>query len=1159
MLKINHFNSIKVFYLVAFLLCTMIGYGQTYHSNIVYKNITLNDSIFQFDTLSTVPNTLQMYSESIEVPDSLYAIDELSSTLFWKGNLPITISLVYRQFPIDFHHLYKRKDSSIISSSETAQTEHRFITTTQHDVFEMGGLNRTGSISRGVMFGNNQDLSINSNLNLQLSGKVSEDISILASITDDNLPIQPEGNTEQLQDFDQVFIQLFSDNWKLTAGDYWLKNSGGYFLKYNKRGQGASFSTKKENVFAKHKNASIVKSSLESSFSAAISKGKFARNSILGIEGNQGPYKLKGDENEQFIIVLSGTERVYINGKLLIRGQENDYVIDYNTSEITFTPKQLITKDIRIVVEFQYSDKNYARSLLASNNSLTVDRWKISINVYSEQDSKNQPLQQELKPTEKDILAFAGDDILAAVAPSIDSVGFNSDQVLYKKVDSLGYQVYVQSSNSDSAFFQLIFSDVGQGNGNYIEDEFGPFGRVFKWIKPDTINGILLQKGKYKPIKILVSPKQRQMATLGIERKLSKYATLISEVAYSNKDLNTFSSLDAEDNLGYGAKTGLKINRKLPNSWQVKSNIEAETQSKHFNRIERYRDVEFSRNWNVLNIQNLNDQYLGNASISFSHPKNGNLSMAFNTYQITDMYSGYKNDLKLDWKKGIQVNLDGSYLLTNGENNTSFLRHKGDISKNIGFARIGYKDDHEMNLFQTGDSLWKSSYQYYDWEVYVQNNDSSKNLFRIFYKERIDQLTGNNKLQRATYAKNPGLSFSLNSNRIHRLKIRSMLRILDITDTTLTTIKPDNTLLNRLEYNLRVLKGGVTLSTFYEIGSGLELKKEFVYIEVPAGQGVYTWIDYNENNIKDLNEFEVAAFPDQATYIRVFTPSNTYVKIFSNQYNQVLSLNPRYFIKKKSGLLGIIRRLNTQTSLRAERKTSLDDFAEISNPFLNNIADTALQSLSNSFRNSSFFNRSNPKFGIEHTYVVSQNKLLLVNGFDSREIGSQQLKIRWNLSKKFTLQVEAQDEYKFNSSEYSPTKNYQLHNELYELKFSLQPNTTFRTSLSGKYQEKINSIDLGGEQAYISNIGLELKYNQVKKGALHANINYVQIHYIGDNNTSIAFEMLEALQPGSNFTWNLSFQRTLANNLQITINYTGRKTEENFPIHTGGIQVRAFF
>jgi hypothetical protein len=136
----------------------------------------------------------------------------------------------------------------------------------------------------------------------------------------------------ELQDFDQVFIKLFEDDeqngWSLIAGDFVLQRPKSHFLTYLKKTKGLSFDT--PFPMAKNVNSRV-------GASVAISKGKFARNVIQGIEGVQGPYRLRGNDTGSIIIVLSGTERVFIDGQLLVRGQENDYVIDYNTAEVTFT------------------------------------------------------------------------------------------------------------------------------------------------------------------------------------------------------------------------------------------------------------------------------------------------------------------------------------------------------------------------------------------------------------------------------------------------------------------------------------------------------------------------------------------------------------------------------------------------------------------------------------------------------------------------------------------------------------------------------------------------------------------------------------------------------------------------------------------------------
>ena len=1139
--------------ILAFILCMVynIDYCQSFDYESLFSKKYVGKDTIVIDTFSVNPRTFQILNNNKESVSLDYKLLPYKGLVVFLDIPYDTLIFNYHPLLIDFSKKYYKHSISLNRTIEQKQYHpslNIINTVNSNNLFQGTKLNRTGSISRGLMVGNNQDFSLNSNLNLQLSGMISPTMKILASVTDDNIPIQPQGNTQQLQDFDKVFIEVSDQKWKLTAGDFWIKNKDSYFLKYHKRGQGIHL----KNKIIENNNIEI-----DVENSASISKGKFGRNVIQGIEGNQGPYRLYGNENESFIIILSGTENVYIDGVLLKRGQNNDYIIDYNTSEVSFTANTLINKDKRIIIEFQYSDKNYARSLLQSSTTIKKNNSSFYIHGYGEQDSKNQPLQLDFDLLDRQTLENIGDNIDLAIGSGIDSVDFNQATNLYQKIDSLGYEVYQYSTNEQEAVYMITFSNVGQGNGNYKIKENNALGKVFEWIAPDTISfGSIIKNGDYSPIKKLVTPKKRQIISIG-GKTIWSGNSLSYELSTSNMDLNTFSAINNEDNIGFAGLVNFENKNTLKEKWELNQQYRIESISKDYRRIERFREVEFERNWNIQNLITTKDQLLSSAKINLKHLENGLFQYQLNSYFIKDEFNGYKNDFKIKWDKKVNLNFDGSLMNSDGQFNTSFLRHKTDLFIPIKRFKLGFKDINENNQFFIADTLNNNSYRFYDWKVYIENYDSTKNRIQFFYQERYDWFKDRSILKKATKAISPGLMLGISSRKNFNLNYSLAYRMLQ-SDSSLTNILPENSLASRLNYNLKLLKGGINTNSFLEIGSGLELQKEFIYIEVPAGQGVYTWNDYNDNGIKELNEFEIAAFSDQATYIRVFTPNNNYVKIYSFQYNQNLNIDFKRIIDGKTMVEKFLNKFYNQTAVNTHKKTNDLDLQTLLNPLVN--ADNPIiQQMSNSLRNSLFFNRSSSKYSIELVTQLFANKNLLINGTDFISTNKDQIKFRWNMNKSFMLNSQLTKEIKKNSSTYMTNRNYDIENMEINNRISFQPNTLFRIAINGRYSEKRNSIEYGNEKAFINDIGLELRRSKRDKGLLNGELHLVNINYNGESSSTIGFEMLEGLQLGKNITWKLGFQKNMSNNIQISINYNGRKSEENRAIHTGSMQMRAFF
>ncbi len=176
------------------------------------------------------------------------------------------------------------------------------------------------------------------------------------------------------------------------------------------------------------------------------------------------------------------------------RGENQDYTINYNTAEVTFTANRLITQDARIQVEFEYADRNYLNvNLYLYDEARIGDKLKLRLGVFSNSDSRNSPINQSLTPDMNQFLAGLGDSIQHAYYPVANIDTFAAGKILYKKIDTtyknaagvlVHDSVYVFSANAAVTLYNLCFANVGPGYGNYVPDLNGVNGNVYIWVAP---------------------------------------------------------------------------------------------------------------------------------------------------------------------------------------------------------------------------------------------------------------------------------------------------------------------------------------------------------------------------------------------------------------------------------------------------------------------------------------------------------------------------------------------------------------------------------------------------------------------------------------------------------------------------------------------------
>ena len=1132
------------------LCCSFVGFSQEQSSNYRIKKVAVKDSI-KIDSISINPSKFVIKTNDNKVLDStLYTIDFSKAILRFKQPIETdTIQIEYLRYPNFLTKVYKQLDDDVVVENTTGlQQLYRLENTNKRNLFTpFDGLTTSGSISRGVTIGNNQNSVLNSELDLQISGKLSDKVSLRASIQDANIPLQESGYSQRLDEFDQVFIELFSDNWNIRAGDIDLVNNNSYFANFTKRVQGLLVNanlSENTSVFA----------------SGALVRGQFTTTQFTAQEGNQGPYKLTGPNNELFILIVSGSETVYVNGVPLERGENNDYIIDYNAGEIIFNSTFPITSEMRITVDYQFSDRNYSRFTVFGGGNYSTEKLKLNVSVYSESDAKNQPLQQNLSTEQTQILADAGDDVSLMVAPSATPESFSENRILYRKEFVGTEEIFVFSQNPEDELFSVRFTLVGANQGNYVLSNDNAVSNIFEYVTP--IGGV--PQGNYEPIVQLIAPERLQVAVVNGDYQPTDKTDVYFELAGSKNDQNLFSGLDDDDNDGFAGK--LRVNQKLIKTdslWNLSALVDADFIQEDFQTIQRLYRAEFNRDWNLDTQQPNNasldfgNQLLFTSGLQLSHLKKGIATYNFEHLNYSENFNGNRHNITANLRLGnFRIFSNSSFLNSESTiNQSTFVRSYNRLvyGKNKKWAGVKFStEDNEQRTIAT-DSLTPLSQKFTAYEAFVGIGDSTKVFAEVGYVKRYNDSLRNNSLERVNSSDTYYLKSRLIQNQQTSLQLFVNYRDLKSEDES---IENEQSLNSRLNLNQKLFNNLIISNTSFETNSGTLPQQDFTYVEVEAGQGAYTWIDYNENGIQELNEFEIAQFADQGNYIRVLLPNQIFIRTHQNRLSQTFTFNPQQWSTSENKTRKFFSHFYNQTSYLIDRKIRREGNNFNLNPFEDD-EDNQL-ALNNSIRNVLFFNRGKQRYTTSYTFLTNTSRNLLSTGFQENKLINHQLNFNHKFATNWLADLTASLGKDESFSENFANRNHEIDEDrlLPKLSYLFSENAQF--DVFYQYTSKNNTIG-GSETLVQNNYGLSFTYNNAQKIALTGEFNYFQNEFEGNTNTPVAYQMLEGLQPGKNFTWSLLAQKKLTKFLDLNLNYFGRKTETSKTIHTGTIQLKAYF
>lgn len=1096
--------------------------------------------------LRLVVDTIELRSGRLLLSREAVGIDD---------SLTVTVVARYRAlpwtFPERFRHriLVLRKDSTLGDSIRVAAPSQPL---NMESIFGTE-LEKSGYIGRGFTVGSNRDLSINSGFRLQMSGKLSEDITITGALTDENTPIQPEGNTRTIQELDRVYINIAGRNMSATLGDFHLRYDDTEFGRYNRKLSGVLGE-------ARHGTA-------RGAVSFATLNGTYHSLQFNGIDGVQGPYRVTGRNGEQPVLVLAGTEKVYVDGVEMIRGENNDYVIEYANGEITFTPNRLITAYSRITVDYEYAEREYVRSMLTADVSgaLFDERIRVGARYIREADDDDSPIDLDFDDDDRTLLGAAGDDTQRASRSGVTWVGIDTARGTgagqYMRIDTVidgsDYAVYRYAPGTDSATYVLSFSFVGAGRGDYTRQTVGTF--VFAGIN----------RGGYTPLRLLPLPRLHQLMDVHIQATPLKQLSIIAELGVSDLDANRLSNADDGDNTGaaYRFAANWKPESRLLGSFDVFARWR-ETEAR-FTPVDRINTIEFNRKWDLQ-------------SAAASRERIGEAGAAWNPWTHTQfrvsagsMQRGDFSSLRVDGGVTVRPARQDSSLpamnytieyIDSDDGVTglrgNWLRQLGETTYDAGFAQPRLRIEQERRRSTLQDSLLPNSLGFVDIRPGVSLPAFWNMRFTADIGVRIEDAMLTGDLQRQSTDLLQIYGWELKPWEDLRSSVSITVRDRRYSDAFKEAGNKDlQTVLTRAQTRYAPLNGALQTDLLYEVSTERTSRQQRVFLNVPYGQGNYEYLgDLNNNGVQDEEEFELTRY--EGDYVLLTLPTDALFPVIDLKSNLRIRLRPYRVLKGDAGAplwKSVLRALSSESFVRIDEKSEEESTSDIYllklSRFLND--STTLRGFQNLRQDLFLFERSS-EFSMRFRFDERRGFSRFALSDERSYRRERSLRAKMQLVREIALQTDVifMDDHVSSTIYSSRARDITSSNLIADL--SYRPWSSLEIGFVVDSKSAVDDYPDEAIEASITSLTLRSIASFDGPGRLRAEIERNDVTF----NTEVdrfPFELTGGRTEGRSWVWRLNFDYRITTFMQATVSYLGRSATDRDTIHIARAEVKAFF